>query len=140
MREVLVVDDDPDIRRLLLDLLQAEGYRVSSARNGAEALRRLAGERGALLILLDLMMPEVDGYTVLRELASDPAARTRHHVVVMSASERLRAGGLSGADAALPKPFDVLDLLDMVEVLTRDEAPAGAEAATRDQLHLPSYD
>jgi CheY-like chemotaxis protein len=123
VRDVLVVDDDSDIRNLLSEVLDAEGYQVSSVRNGGEALRRIAGQRGPLVVLLDLMMPEVDGYAVLRELARDPAIRSRCRVVVMSASERLHAGGIDGADGALPKPFDLMDLLDTVEVFARDDEP-----------------
>jgi CheY-like chemotaxis protein len=119
----LVVDDDPDIRRMLQELLEAENYRVLSARNGGEALRYVATHPTPLLMLLDLMMPEVDGYTVLRELRADAALRTRCRVVVMSASEHLDAGGLDGADGALAKPFDLMDLLDTVDVLARDDAP-----------------
>lgn len=127
MRDVLVVDDDPGIRQMLIDLLGAEGYQVAGARNGSEALRHLREHQGSFLLLLDLMMPEMDGYAVLQALHRDPDTRARCRVVMMSASERLAQGGMDGADGALPKPFDLMDLLDVVEMFDHDEMPARGE-------------
>jgi PleD family two-component response regulator len=64
---VLIVDDIPDNRKLLRDLLKAEGYRILVAENGNKALERVARARPSL-ILLDIMMPEMDGYEVCRRL------------------------------------------------------------------------
>ncbi len=128
MRAVLVVDDDAEIRRFLCDLLQSEGYTVVSACDGREALSILRGAQKPGLVMLDLMMPVLDGYQVLRELDRDPEFHKRHKVIVMSASERLQAGESLQADALLPKPFDLLDLLDLLDVLsaqlTYDESRA----------------
>ena len=68
---VLVVDDDPTVRSLLAKTLEKEGYRVISARNGAEGLA-LAREHRPQAITLDVLMPQMDGWRALKELKADP--------------------------------------------------------------------
>lgn len=111
-RRVLVVEDTAEIREILEELLLAEGYDVETAENGQHALDRL--RNGAFdLILLDLMMPVMDGLellTHLRGLRSPPA------VVAMSAFERFRDDAQRlGADGFLVKPVDVDLLLQAVD-------------------------
>jgi CheY-like chemotaxis protein len=131
MGAVLVVDDDAEIRRFLCDLLESEGYTVLSACDGREALEVLRATREPLVVMLDLMMPVLDGYQVLSELERDPGSRTGRKVIVMSASERLLSGEFPRADALLPKPFELLDLLDLVDILcvqlSRGEPPPDGE-------------
>jgi two-component system alkaline phosphatase synthesis response regulator PhoP len=67
---VLVVDDDPDIRVMLSTVLEAEGYSVSTAKDGVECLERIH-ERKPDLLILDLLMPRKDGFSVVRELRSN---------------------------------------------------------------------
>lgn len=117
MGAVLVVDDDAEIRRFLCDLLQSEGYIVMTASDGTEALALLRTAQQPLVVILDLMMPVLDGYHVLSELERNPDVLNQHKVVVMSASDRLLLGEFPRADALLPKPFELLDLLDLVDVL-----------------------
>ena len=62
MKTILIVDDDPDLQEALADLLQTTGYRVSSADDGAKALQRLRESDAPCLILVDLMMPVMDGH------------------------------------------------------------------------------
>lgn len=120
MGNVLVVDDDPTIRDMLRDVLTDEGHCVTTARDGMEALEVL--ERGGpFLILLDLMMPRLDGLGVLRELESRPEMRGESAVIVMSAAERLfalstilRTGVVSEQVA---KPFELDLMLDLVNRL-----------------------
>ncbi len=109
---VLVVDDDPDILLTVEQILQSEGYTVLSARNGQEALNRLDVERPGVIIL-DLMMPVMDGFEFRRRLLEHPASATP--VIVVSAdrdlarkAEALRVHGYLG------KPFDLDDLLAQV--------------------------
>ena len=109
---VLVVDDDPDILLTVEQILQSEGYTVLSARNGQEALNRLDVERPGVIIL-DLMMPVMDGFEFRRRLLEHPASATP--VIVVSAdrdlarkAEALRVHGYLG------KPFDLYDLLAQV--------------------------
>jgi CheY-like chemotaxis protein len=86
-------------------------------------------------VLLDLMMPVLDGYAVYRAWNADPSLRGAHRLIVMSAAGRLRVGDFPLADALLPKPFDLVDLLDVVEVLAADlpeHVPLGPDSAIRD--------
>lgn len=108
---VLVVDDDPSIRLLLVTFLRHRGFQMLEARNGREALNEM--HTGATdLVIIDLMMPEVSGWDVLHERNADPALLRIPMIVVT-------AGALVGAAAALAddhvaavlgKPFD-LDVL-----------------------------
>jgi DNA-binding response OmpR family regulator len=115
---VLVVDDEPQIVWVLRFSLEAEGYRTVSAADGARALEEIAEHRPRL-VLLDLMMPNVDGWHVLEELTKLPADQ-RPRVVVVSAlsslRERMKVTEL-GADAFVAKPFDVEELLGVVNGL-----------------------
>ncbi len=113
---MLVVDDDPDILEVICDILEGEGYRVSRARHGLEALDRVAQERPAV-ILLDLMMPVMDGVdfaTRLRARETDWAAP----IVVISADGNPRRAASIGASAYLAKPFDIETLLGQVASVT----------------------
>jgi two-component system response regulator MprA len=106
---VLVVEDEPAVRALVADLLRDEGYQVEEARDGAEAIQRLESHQrraGHLCaVLLDMMLPRVDGMSVLRHLA---AVGDEVPIVAMSASrEHLAAAVAAGARAAVPKPFDL---------------------------------
>jgi CheY-like chemotaxis protein len=120
MRKVLVVDDDPFIRELLQDILADEGYSVAVARDGAEALEILAREHN-FLVLLDLMMPRIDGPGVIRALERQPDIRDHNRVVVMSAAERLFAfSSTMQSDIIaeqLAKPFELETMLDLVSRL-----------------------
>lgn len=113
--DVLIVDDDPDIREVLADLLTSEGFSVASASNGERALTWLKTSGRPGVILLDLMMPVMNGKTFRSEQLRD--AEIAHvPVVVMSASENLL--GLNGEFEGLPrlaKPLEVDDLIDVVE-------------------------
>jgi CheY-like chemotaxis protein len=116
---VLIVDDDDDIRETLRVCLEEEGFAVRTARNGLEALASLA--EGALpgLILLDLMMPEMNGWEVLEQLRSD-TERAAIPVAVMSGSHR---GEVRTATYVVPKPFDLGAMVDLVREHCAD-APA----------------
>ncbi|HET7556286.1 MAG TPA: response regulator transcription factor [Gaiellaceae bacterium] len=114
---VLVVDDDADVRTLVCELLARAGYAVSEAPNGREALRLLSDERPDLIVL-DVSMPELDGWETLeriRELSTVP-------VVMLSALgaelEKVRALR-GGADDYVTKPFGRQELLARVETVLR---------------------
>jgi CheY-like chemotaxis protein len=112
---VLVVDDEPQIVWVLRFTLEAEGYRTVSASDGVRALEEIAQHRPRL-VLLDLMMPNMDGWHVLEEMTKLPAAE-RPRIVVVSAltsmQERSKVTQL-GADAFVAKPFDVDELIGVV--------------------------
>lgn len=105
---VLVVDDDPAIRLLLVTFLRRRGLRVLEARDGGEALARMrAGDAG--LVLMDLMMPEISGWDLLRERAADPLLRRIPVIVVTARNECDVAAGVLDKDvyAVIEKPFDL---------------------------------
>lgn len=109
---VLIVDDDELIRAVVRTTLEDEGVEILEAENGAEALR-VAREQSPDLVLLDIMMPGIDGYEVCRALRREP--RTRNTVVVMltakDSSESRDRGIAAGADAYMTKPFSPLELI-----------------------------
>ena len=111
---VLVVDDDPSIRRMIVASLRRDGYVFSEAANGKEALDIMRGERPSVVVL-DLMMPIVSGWDVLRERASDPALLSIP-VIIVSANRgpELASAMDKGICAFLPKPFDIKVLSSLV--------------------------
>ena len=115
---VLVVDDEPQVVWVLQYSLEAEGYTTLSARDGAAALEAVDLFHPRLM-LLDIMMPTLDGWSVLEEVGKLPDAK-RPRVVVVSAltslRDRARAAELA-ADAFCPKPFNVEDLIGVVHDL-----------------------
>ncbi len=113
---VLVVDDDPDILDAICDILAGEGYRVARARNGVEALERVGEERPSL-ILLDLMMPVMDGVAFARELRRREAQGDIPIVIISAEGNPQRAAPV-GARAYLAKPFEIRDLLAEVAANT----------------------
>jgi CheY-like chemotaxis protein len=109
-RRVYVVEDDSDLRRTLGEAIEAQGYDVVAAANGAEALEALRrDDKRPCLILLDLMMPVMNGYEFRKEQRADPALATIP-VVVISAHER---SGVD-ADVFLPKPVALRRLLAVI--------------------------
>ena len=122
MTKVLIVDDDEEIRALLQDMLEEEGFKVGTARDGQEALDILQRE-GGWVILLDMMMPNVDGREVLRRLQANNELRDRNRVALMSAGGRLAQERLhlsaDVVEALLPKPFDLDDVLAVVSRLAK---------------------
>ena len=109
----LVVDDDVPMRAMLAELLEEEGFNVSTASNGFSGLR-LATEQRPQLILLDLVLPELSGVELLRELRSDQHLRDLAIVVVTGNADSLSEGQLMEVDAVVRKPFDVTSLLATV--------------------------
>lgn len=113
---VLVVDDDADIRSVVSELLTDEGYQVKTAVNGREALATLASWRPDV-ILLDLMMPIMDGWTFLTSRQSNCTLR-RIPVIVMSASHTLNRGDEQRTVAdVVAKPFEIDTVLTKVAAL-----------------------
>lgn len=117
-RSVLVVDDEPQVVWMLRFSLEAEGYQTHSARDGRAALEEMQRHRPDL-VLLDVMMPVMDGWSVLEELQTWPETE-RPRVVVVSARASLRDRAKAaelGAEAFVAKPFNVEDLLDLLRRL-----------------------
>ena len=113
-RDVLIVDDDPDIRDAVGECLRYEGYDVHSATDGRDALDRLEYGLRPAVILLDLMMPVLNGFDVLEALKNRPEWKSIP-VVIVSANRGYEAEDLSGAVSILRKPVNVDRLLAAVE-------------------------
>ena len=130
-RAVLVVDDDDDIRDAVQEVLEDEGYTTVGASNGKEALDVMrTSTKLPALVLLDLMMPEMDGWELLVRMDEDPALH-RVPVALMSAHPSIRKAFDSDhrhhrmqASLLLPKPLNVLRLLSLVHSVV-PEANAG---------------
>jgi class 3 adenylate cyclase len=105
--DILVVDDDVINRRLLVRSLELDGHTVIAAQNGREALDRLARDR-VDVVLLDIVMPELDGVSVLTEIKADPGLRHIPVIMISAVDEADSVIGCIklGADDYLPKPFD----------------------------------
>lgn len=118
MKKILIVDDEPHIVELVRVSLEDCDYELHDAVDGEEALQ-MAREILPNLILLDVMLPRMDGFDVCRQLKEDP--RTRHIEVILltakSQDDDVRAGMRAGADAYITKPFSPMRLL--AEVQTR---------------------
>jgi len=119
-KKILVVDDEPNVIRTLTFVLKKEGYDVSSAVNGEEAIARVH-ESKPNLMFLDVMMPKKNGYQVCQELKSDPSL-SDIHIVMLSAkgqeSDKEMALSL-GADEFMTKPFSPLGVIGRVKEILR---------------------
>jgi CheY-like chemotaxis protein len=111
MSPILIVDDDPDIRDALEELLMDRGFSVLAAPNGADALRLLrALPTPPAIILLDVMMPVMDGYAFLDERRRDPLL-SRIPVAIITAGHGVDLARLGGAMPILYKPINVSELM-----------------------------
>jgi two-component system, OmpR family, response regulator MprA len=115
LARILIAEDDADVRRLVALALEGEDHDVTTATDGLEALHAMA-ERAPDLLLLDVMMPNLDGYGVLDHMASSGMKDlVRVMMVTAKGSERDAKRGLErGCDSYLTKPFDVVELLEKV--------------------------
>ncbi|MCC6234132.1 MAG: response regulator transcription factor [Verrucomicrobiales bacterium] len=115
MKTVLVIEDEPEMRRNLARLLKLEGYDAVAAENGAAGVV-LARQRKPDLVICDVMMPQMDGHEVLRTLRADPALRSVPFIFLTAKGEKSdQRGGMNlGADDYLTKPVDNDDLIAAV--------------------------
>ncbi|MEY6433282.1 response regulator [Thioalkalicoccus limnaeus] len=119
-KRILIIDDEPSIVISLEFLMTREGYQVQVARDGEAGLAAIRQDRPDLIVL-DVMMPKLDGFAVLEAIRADPAlAETRVLMLTAKGREAEQRKGLDlGADAYMPKPFSTRDLVDKVrELLT----------------------
>jgi CheY-like chemotaxis protein len=113
---ILVVDDDQDMRTSLTEILGEEGYRVTGVRNGREALDYLKHGTRPSLILLDMMMPDMDGWRFRKEQQKLPGDVASIPIVIVSAHSSVRDAALVlGAADYLRKPLRVDSLLEIAE-------------------------
>jgi CheY-like chemotaxis protein len=114
---ILVVDDDLDVRTILAEILSDEGYSVETAANGHEALERLEGGVRPSMILLDLMMPVMDGWEFRRRQLASPTLASLPVVVFTAHANAQEAASRMSAARGLDKPVDIHALLQAVETV-----------------------
>ena len=122
---VMVVEDDRDLALTVADALESEGYRVRVAPNGAEALKQLASEERPALILLDIMMPVMDGAEFSRRQVAIPELQDIPVVVMCADGKALDHAVELGAAEGLSKPVDIDLLFDTVGRMVRPAARSG---------------
>ncbi len=122
MAKVLVVDDDPVILDVCADLLESEGYAVALAANGQQAINQLGAEAPDV-VLMDIMMPVLNGVEACRRIKADPHTADIP-VVLMSARTNLNRQNqeLDTADALVAKPFDIDYLLNTIQELLNEHS------------------
>jgi CheY-like chemotaxis protein len=145
---VLVIDDDPNVREVVVRFLGKEGFRVESAAGGKAGLRQ-ARELMPDVITLDVMMPDMDGWAVLTALKNDPKL-ARIPVIIMSIISEKNMGYALGATDYITKPIDRKELIDVIEkhrsasyagtqqMLVVDDDPAARETLRR-ALHKEGW-
>jgi CheY-like chemotaxis protein len=122
MKEILIIDDDDDFREALEAALTPAGFRIQHAANGVEALQVLRGDSYVpCAMLIDLMMPEMDGWQLLNELGRDPALARIPSAVVSAARD---AGSLPDATIRFSKPCDLGDLIRFLKNACADAIPS----------------
>ena len=128
-RPILVVDDDAKIVRLVRTYLEREGYAVVTAADGPAALDAIESHEPALVVL-DLMLPELDGRAVIRAVRRDEQSAATPIIILSARGTTLdRIAGLEdGADDYLPKPFSPAELVVRVKAILRRAGPTDATA------------
>jgi CheY-like chemotaxis protein len=126
-RRILVVDDDPRLLHVVSMYLSIEGYDVDTAPNGEEGLQRVEALRPDLVIL-DVMMPGIDGLEACRRIKSNP--ETRHIPVVLftalSRTDDVESGRAAGANRFINKPFSLIGLGAVIRSFLSEEQPVSA--------------
>jgi len=117
-KKILIVDDEPHVIRSLTFVLSKEGYEVSSAENGEDALAKIR-QLKPNLVFLDVMMPKKNGYEVCQEIKKDSSMRDIHVIMLTAKGQEAdREQGMeAGADEFMTKPFSPIGVLDKVREL-----------------------
>jgi DNA-binding response OmpR family regulator len=133
--DILVVDDEDSVVEVVMLYLRREGFRVRAARNGTEALLAMQAARPALVVL-DIMLPQIDGLTLLRRMRENPLLDAPVILLTARGREADRIHGLDvGADDYVTKPFSPAELVSRVKAVLRRTAARG-----RDLEHQPPVD
>jgi two-component system alkaline phosphatase synthesis response regulator PhoP len=115
-KKILIADDNENIREALTYLLEDEGYTLSVAKDGAEALRKVKEFRPDILFL-DIMMPEINGYDVCRAIKTDPSLKNTY-IIMLTAKGQVteqERGKQVGADEYIVKPFSPMEILTRIK-------------------------
>ena len=134
---VLVVEDDDLISEMVIKNLKLEGYQVEAAHDGEEGIRK-AKAVNPDLVLLDVLLPRLDGWDVLTQLRENPRVRDIPIIMLTAVSdEKSKVQGLrGGADDYVTKPFSALELIARIEVVLKRAGKAGSnsQGSTREQI------
>lgn len=122
VKRVLVVDDDQDLRRLLQMLLEREGYQVATVADGVAAVEFLTRAADAWIVLLDVMLPRLNGLEVCAQLRAAGPAIPRHRVALMTAGRLEEKDRPPPARTLLRKPFHLDAVRGLVAALAHDQA------------------
>lgn len=116
--KILVVEDEESLLKLESILFTSKGYAVTGARDGKSALEAIALERPDLVVL-DIMLPDLDGFEICRAIKENPETRTLPVIMLTAkkSSQDLERGRLAGADAYITKPFKSVKVLEVIEGL-----------------------
>lgn len=141
-KQILLIDDDPNLVLLVKDYLEYQGYEVMTAENGQQALQVLA-ESTPQMVICDVMMPEMDGYTFVKHLRNDPKTSWLP-VLFLSAKgqsqDRIR-GLDTGADVYMVKPFEPEELVAQIEASLKQSSRLSQlqaqAAAVEPTIHVP---
>ena len=127
---ILVIDDEPYILRSLSYLLQREGYRVETATNGEEGLRRVRSLQPPL-VFLDIMMPQMNGYEVCEQVKQDPSLEGTYVIMLSAKGQQIdrERGLLGGADEYMTKPFSPREVAQRVRTILAERSSATSSAA-----------
>lgn len=118
LEPILAVDDSAPIREMIVSVLTPRGHRVATAANGREALQRMRAAPEPYVVLLDIVMPLLDGLGVCEEVARDPLLRDAgHKIVLMSSTVRLTAPDIPVTAGQLLKPFSRQELVAAIEAV-----------------------
>ena len=132
---LFVVEDEVHLAEVIVDILESEGYAVSLEKHGTRALERIR-EEGPDLVLLDVMLPGLDGFTICERLR-DEGNQVPILFLTAKGSEDDRVHGLSlGGDDYLPKPFDLRELILRVKAILRRRDWSQSPSAVGDRLRL----
>ena len=115
-KKILIADDNENIREALTYLLEDEGYKLWLAKDGAEALKQVREVRPDVL-LLDIMMPEINGYDVCRTIKNDPDLK-KTYIIMLTAKGQVaeqERGKEVGADEYVVKPFSPMEILTKIK-------------------------
>jgi two-component system cell cycle response regulator DivK len=112
-KRILVVEDQPDNRQIIRDMLAPTDYEITEAEDGEQALEAIAKQQRPDLILMDIQLPTMDGYTARRKIKADPAMRSIPVIAVTSyaLSGEEKKARAAGCDDYVPKPFSPRQLL-----------------------------
>jgi two-component system alkaline phosphatase synthesis response regulator PhoP len=128
-KKILVIEDDPATSRLVDYALRHEGYQVLTAPNGLTGIRKVREEKPDLLIL-DVMLPGMDGFEICHRLRSDPATASLPILMLSAKAQEIdrNTGAKVGADEYLAKPADPSEIVSRVaSLLTKKSCPAPAQ-------------